>query len=49
MKYQKIIKLLDSKPNQPTKFRTKSWIEINKDAGERYNTNKQIEFNKLIN
>ena len=24
--------LLDSTPNQPTKFRTKNWVEINDDA-----------------
>ena len=28
MQYQKIINLLDNTPNQPTKFRTKHWIEI---------------------
>ena len=27
MKYQKIIQLLDNTPNQPTKFRTKNWVE----------------------
>ena len=29
MEYQKIINLLDNTPNQPTKFRTKNWVEIN--------------------
>ena len=29
MGYQKIINLLDNSPNQPTKFRTENWIEIN--------------------
>ena len=29
MEYQKIINLLDNTRNQPTKFRTKSWVEIN--------------------
>ena len=28
MEYQKIINLTDKTPNQPTKFRTKKWIEI---------------------
>ena len=32
MEYQKIIKLLDNTPNQPTKVRTKNWIEINDDS-----------------
>ena len=35
MKYKKI-NLLDNTPNQPTKFRTKNWVEIN------YNTINQI-------
>ena len=34
MEYQKIINLFDNTPNQPTKFRTKKWIEINDDARE---------------
>ena len=29
MEYQKIINLLDNAPKEPTKFRTKTWIEIN--------------------
>ena len=29
MEYQKIINLLGNRPNQPTKFRKKSWVEIN--------------------
>ena len=29
MEYQKIINLLDSTPNQPSKFKTKNWIKIN--------------------
>ena len=29
MEYQNIINLLDSTQNQPTKFTTKSWVEIN--------------------
>ena len=34
MEYQKVIKLLDNKPNQLSKFRTKSWIEKNDDSCE---------------
>ena len=32
MQYQKIINLLDNTQNQPTKFRTKKWVEINDDV-----------------
>ena len=44
MEYQKIINLLDNTPNQPTKFRSKNWVEINDDARGTYNTNSQIKF-----
>ena len=44
MEYQKIINLLDNAPNQPTKFRTKIWVEINYDSHGTYNTNCQIKF-----
>ena len=27
MEYQKIINLLNNKPNQPSKFRRKNWVE----------------------
>ena len=42
MKYQKIIHLLDSTPNQLIKFRTKNWVAINNDTSETCNTNIQI-------
>ena len=29
MEYQKMIDFFDNTPNQPTKFRTKNWVEIN--------------------
>ena len=44
MEYQKITDLLDSAPNQPTKFRTKKWVEANDDSHGTYNTNSQIKF-----
>ena len=44
MEYQKIINLLDNTPNQPTKFRTKNWVEINDDSRGTYDTNSQIKF-----
>ena len=30
-----MINLLDNTPNQPTKLRTKNWVEINYDSCER--------------
>ena len=44
MEYQKMINLLDDIPNQPSKFRTKNWVEINDDSRGIYNTNSQIKF-----
>ena len=44
MEYQKIIKFLDNMPNQPSKFRTKNWVEINNDARGTCNTKSQIKF-----
>ena len=41
MEYQKKINLLDNTPNQPIKFRTKNWVEINDDSREIHNTNSQ--------
>ena len=32
MEYQKIINWLENTPNEPTKFRTKNWIEKNYDS-----------------
>ena len=39
MEYQKIRNLLDNTSNQPSKFRTKNWIEINDESRGRYNDN----------
>ena len=36
--------MLDNTPNQPTKFRTKKWVEINHESRGTYNTNSQIKF-----
>ena len=47
MKYQKIINLLDNTPNQPFKFGTKDWVEINDDARKRCNINSQIKSKTL--
>ena len=44
MAYQKITNLLGNALNQPPKFRTKNWVEINDDKREVYNVNSQIKF-----
>ena len=44
MEYQKIRNLLDEGNNQPTKFRTTNWVEVNDDSRGTYNTNSQIKF-----
>ena len=44
MEYQKIINLLGNTSNQPTKFRTKTWVEKNDESRRTYNTNSQIKF-----
>ena len=38
MKYQKIKNLLDNAPNQPSKFRTKTWFDINDESRLTYNS-----------
>ena len=44
MEYQKIANLLDTESNQPSKFRTRNWVEINDEARGTYSPNKQIKF-----
>ena len=45
MEYQKIANLIDDgASNQPSKFRTRSWIEINDESRGAYNVNSQIKF-----
>ena len=43
MKYQKIINLLDNTQNQPSKFRTKYWVEINDDSCGTYKLNLKLQ------
>ena len=40
----KIINLLDKTPDQPSKFRTKNWVEINDESRGTYSVNRQINF-----
>ena len=44
MEYQKIANLIDDTSNQPCKFRTKNWVEINDESRGTYNANSQIKF-----
>ena len=44
MEYQKIANLIDDASNQPSKFKTKNWIEINDESRGTYNVNSQIKF-----
>ena len=44
MENQKIINLLDNTTNEPSKFRTKNWVEINDEARGTYNESNQIKF-----
>ena len=46
MSYQKLIDLSDNTSNQPSKFRTKNWVEINDELRGTYNDNvgNQIKF-----
>ena len=45
MEYQKIATLIDDNtPNQPFKFSTRNWIEINDESRGAYNVNSQIKF-----
>ena len=45
MEYQKIVNLIDvDASNQPFKFRTRNWVEINDESRGAYNVNSQIKF-----
>ena len=44
MEYQKIANLIDDTPNQPSKFRTRNWVEINDESRGAYNASSQIKF-----
>ena len=44
MEYQKIVNLIDDTSNQPSKFRTKNWFEINDESRGTYKVNSQIKF-----
>ena len=48
MEYQKIANLIDDASNQPSKFKTKNWVEINDESRGTYNIHSQIKFKTTI-
>ena len=44
MEYQKKANLIDDASNQPSKFKTKYWVEINDKSRGTYNVNSQFKF-----
>ena len=48
MEYQIIANLLDDSPNKTSKFKTKSWVEINDESGGIYNVGSQIKFKNTM-
>ena len=48
MEYQKITNLLDNASNQPSKFKTKNWVEVNDDSRGVYNFDSQIKFKTTV-
>ena len=44
MEYQKIANLIDDASNQPSKFKTRNWVEINDESRGAYNVNSQVKF-----
>ena len=47
MEYEKIANLLNDEPNQPYKFRTRKWVEINDESRGSYTSN-DIRFKTTI-
>ena len=48
MEYQKIANLIDDTSNQPSKFRTRNWVEVNDQSRGAYNVNSQIKFKNAM-
>ena len=44
MEYKKIANLIDDTSNQPSKFRTRNWVETNDESRGVYNVKSQIKF-----
>ena len=47
MEYQKLANLLDNASNQPSKFKTRNWVEINDESRGTY-TDSSIKFKTTI-
>ena len=47
MEYQKIANLLDTESNQPSKFRTRNWVQINDESRGTYTSN-DINFKTIM-
>ena len=49
MEYQNIANLLDDvSSNQPSKFKTKNWVEVHDESKGTYNVNIQIKFKGIM-
>ena len=48
MEYQKSSNLLNDESKNPSKFRTRNWVEINDEARGTYPPNKQIRFKTSV-
>ena len=48
MEYQKIANFIDDTSNQPSKFKTRNWVEINDESRGTYNVNSQIKFKTIM-
>ena len=49
MEYQKINNLLDTTPDEITRFTTKKWVEVHNQSGsDRYEPSKPVRFNTLM-
>ena len=48
MEYQKMVNLLDNTPNQPSKFMTKDFVEINDESHGTHTINSQIKFKTMM-
>ena len=44
MEYQKIANFLVSTSNQPSKFRTRNWVDVNDESKESYKPGSDIKF-----
>ena len=48
MEYQKIANLFDDSPNKTSKFKTKSWVEINDESRGTFNVGSQIKLKSSL-